>query len=338
MANIATIGLKRHVFAVSALIVGSTIPASADLQLCNRMSYAVEAALALEDTGSAATRGWYRLDPGQCRVVLQGAFDPEHVLVHARAMPVYGVSPLPQSGHSDLCVGQGNFLIASARVCRAGQRPVRFTQIKPAVTEKGASANLAEEAGYDEEQARLAGVQRLLVMTGYDANPIDGVPGPKTDAALAQFLKDRQLAADASKGEGFFDLLIDAAQKPEGVGFAWCNETNFPVMAALGLDEKGVVVTRGWYRVEPGKCVRPDMRGQAKRLYSYAEAVDGDSRAIMRNGKALAWGGTTPLCTREVKFELSAQKNCEANGLATSGFAVVDLTGSTGNTLRLKEP
>lgn len=337
MTNIAINTLGRCALPAILLML-STLSAQADLMLCNRMSYAVEAALALEHKGAAATRGWYRLDPGQCGIVVQGALEADRVLVHARALSVYGVSPLPQSGHADFCVGQGNFLVAAARSCRAGQRLARFTEIKPLESEKGASANLAEEAGYDEEQARLAGIQRLLVMAGYDASPIDGVPGRKTDAALAQFLKDRQLAANTPTTAGFFNLLIEAAQTPEGVGFAWCNDTQFPVMAALGLDEKGGVVTRGWYRVEPGKCVRPELRGKVAKLYSYAEAVDGDNRAIRRNGKTLAWGGTTSLCARDVKFELGEQKNCEANGLTTFGFAVVELAGRTGNTLRLKEP
>jgi peptidoglycan hydrolase-like protein with peptidoglycan-binding domain len=50
-------------------------------------------------------------------------------------------------------------------------------------------AYLAEDSEYDDEQARLAGIQRLLVIAGYDAAPIDGVDGPKTQAALAAFLK-----------------------------------------------------------------------------------------------------------------------------------------------------
>ena len=31
------------------------------------------------------------------------------------------------------------------------------------------------------------------------------------------------------------------------------------VMAALGFEDQGAVVTRGWYRVAPGKCLRPDL-------------------------------------------------------------------------------
>jgi uncharacterized membrane protein len=43
------------------------------------------------------------------------------------------------------------------------------------IRRKGPVVNLAEEADYDDAQARLAGIQRLLVMSGYDAYPIDGV-------------------------------------------------------------------------------------------------------------------------------------------------------------------
>ena len=99
-------------------------PARADLQLCNRMSYVVEAAIGIEDKGAAATRGWFRIDPGQCRTVLQGEVQAESLYVHARALPVYGASPLPQGGHADLCVATENFVLAAARACsgRAGQK------------------------------------------------------------------------------------------------------------------------------------------------------------------------------------------------------------------------
>src|SRR5262245_3801249 len=92
-------------------------PARADLQLCNRASYVVEAAIGIEDKGSAATRGWFRVDPGQCRSVMQGQVEAERVYVHARAFPVYGASPLARAGHADLCIAEGTFLIAGARQC-----------------------------------------------------------------------------------------------------------------------------------------------------------------------------------------------------------------------------
>lgn len=329
--------IRRLVPPALALTVLSLAPAHADLRLCNRMSYVVDAAIGFEDKTAAATRGWFRIEPGQCRIVLQGTLDADRVYLHARALDVYGGSPLAPGGHADLCVTGGNFVIAAARSCRSGQNLARFTEVKPAETEQGLTASLAEEADYNDEQARLAGIQRLLVLAGYDANPIDGVQGPKTEGALAQFVKDRKLAADAAAAANFFDVLIEAALKPEGAGFSWCNETAQSVMAALGVEDKGAIITRGWYRLEPGRCVRPDIAGAVRRIYSFAEAIDAQGGAVKRGDKPLAWGGDTVLCTREAKFELNEHRDCAARGLTSAGFAVIELTRS-GATVRFREP
>lgn len=336
----ARINMHR-MLAMAALtaICAMASPARADLLLCNRMSYVIETAIGIEDKGTAATRGWFRLDPGQCRTVLQGEVQAENIYLHARALPVYGGSPLPQGGHADFCIGPENFIIANARSCtRPSQRLARFTQVKPAETEKGHAAYLAEDAEYTDDQARDAGIQRLLVIAGYDATPIDGIRGAKTDAALLQFLQDNKLGATAAGRSDFFDTLIAVAQKPEGPGFAWCNDTRHPVMAALGIEDKGEVTTRGWYRVEPGKCLRPDVKGSPRRLYSFAEAIGGDGQPLKSGPQPMAWGGETVLCTRNVKFELNEHKDCAGNGLTSSGFALVELTGRSGTTVRFKTP
>jgi hypothetical protein len=132
----------------------------------------------------------------------------------------------------------------------------------------------------------------LLVIAGYDANPIDGLEGKKTAAALDQFLKDRKLPADAANGAAFFQVLLDAVKEADGVGFSWCNETQHAVLAAIGVDEKGSVTTRGWYRVEAGKCVKPELPAKPGRLYSFAEAVDKEGQALKRGDRLLVWGRT----------------------------------------------
>ena len=245
------------------------------------MSYVVEAAIAVEAKGAAATRGWFRIDPGACRTVIQGTPPGETLYIHARALPVYGGSPLPQAGHADFCVGADTFAMPATQSCnRTGQHLARFTAIKPSETDKGLVAYLAEDAEYDDTQARDAGIQRLLTIAGYDAGPIDGVRGEKTDQALAQFITDNKLENTAAGRADFFDLLMAAAQRPNGAGFAWCNETRNVVMAALGFEDSGTVVTRGWYRVAPGKCLRPDLTGKPQRLYSFGEAVGADGQPL----------------------------------------------------------
>jgi uncharacterized membrane protein len=327
-----------HLLLAAAALLAQAATARADLRLCNRMSYVVEAAIAIEDKGAAATRGWFRIDPGQCRAVVQGEVQADALYVHARALAVYGASPLPQSGNADLCVAQDDFILAGARACtgRPGQKLARFTAVKPSETENGLTAYLAEEAEYADDQARDAAIQRLLVIAGYDATPIDGIRGAKTDNALLQFLQDNKLTAAAAAQPDFFDVLIAAAQKPGGAGFVWCNDTSYPVMAALGAEDRGAVVTRGWYRVEPGKCLRPDVVAQARKVYSFAEAVGADGRTIERGGRPMAWGGDTVLCTRSSTFELGDHKDCGGKGLTATGFAAVELAGRAGATVRFK--
>ena len=331
--------IRALTLSTGVLLAGWTAPARADLQICNRMSYVVEAALGVEDKGATATRGWFRVDPGQCRTVLQGAIEAERLLIHAEALPIYGAPPLPRSGHADLCVARDDFVIAAASVCtRPGQRLARFTEVKPSQSDSAQVVSLAEEAEYDDAQARLAGIQRLLVMAGYDANPIDGIQGKKTDAAIARFLKDRKLAAGAADRPEIFSALLDAAKTPDAPGFAWCNETAYAVMASLGIEHRGHIVTRGWYRVEAGRCLWPEVRGTPKRLYSYAEAVDAGGHIASRGGKTLVWGGNTILCTRNTRFELSEHADCPGMGLRAAGFAAVAPTKRGPATIRFRLP
>src|ERR1044072_9775048 len=91
--------------------LGLTGPARADLQFCNKTSYVLDIALGLEEKGAAATRGWFRVEPGQCKSVMQGTPEAEKVYVHTRAHPAHGPSPLPPAGHADFCIADGNFII-----------------------------------------------------------------------------------------------------------------------------------------------------------------------------------------------------------------------------------
>jgi len=331
--------IRAPLLTIAALgaALAASAPACAELTLCNRTSYRMDAALGLEKRANVATRGWFRLDPGQCRQVVDGALDADMVYVHARTPPVYGSPPLARNGQAEFCVRDGDFAFANGRGCPLGQQ-ARFAPARPSDSPKGPTVNLAEEADYDDEQARLAGVQRLLVIAGYDASPIDGVEGAKTRAALAKFLADHKLPADSAAKADFFDTLLAAAQNPQGAGFSWCNDTRYVVMASLGIVEMGAIVTRGWYRVPAGQCLRPDVRGEPRRFYSYGEAVDAEGRTIKRGGAALSWGGPVTLCTRDGRFELADHKDCAARGLNSAGFAVLDLGREPAAVIRFKEP
>jgi uncharacterized membrane protein len=328
--------IHHNLLPVAGLVLGlACTPAQADLKLCNRMSYVVDAAIAIDDRGNATARGWYRLDPGQCRNALQGALPAGDLYLHARVPALYGSAPLPQRGDTEFCVGTDNFSATHARNCRGGQRPVLFTAIAPTETEQGHVITLGEEAGYSDDQARDAGIQRLLAVAGYDPGPIDGVRGEKTDNAIRQFTSDNKLTVTAAAKSDFFSVLMEAAQKP-GNGFAWCNDTAYAVMAAIGVEDGNAITTRGWYRVESGRCLRPEIAGQPKRVFTFAEAVDMQGQPMTSNGKPLAWGGTTALCTRSAKFEVYDHLDCAARGLAQSGFMAIEYSGQGAATVRFK--
>src|SRR3954449_6055718 len=94
--------------AAAVSFVFSSAPAFADLKICNRMSYVVEVAIGIDDKAATATRGWFRMDPAACRVVVQGTLAADRILLHARALGLYGSSPIPQSGGDMLCVAANN--------------------------------------------------------------------------------------------------------------------------------------------------------------------------------------------------------------------------------------
>lgn len=302
------------------------------------MSYVVEVAIGIDDKAATATRGWFRIDPAACHVVVQGTLKADRILLSARALELYGSSPAPQSGTDTLCVAPDSFVIAAARQCRAGQTPAAFNQVNPTQTEDGnLVAYLAEDSEYDDEQARLAGIQRLLVIGGYDAAPIDGVDGPKTQAALAAFLKNRSLTPEAVQSPNFFTTMINAVQSPSPTGLTWCNDTPYKIMAVVATDDGKTVVSRGWYSINPSKCLHPDISGQPKQIFSFAEAVDAGNRVVKLTEKPLNWGGGTQFCTRDSAFEITAQGDCASRGLAATGFAPVNMSGG-GNTLRFAMP
>jgi uncharacterized membrane protein len=325
---------------VLTLFVALTSPARADLEICNRTSFVIEAALGIESKGVAATRGWFRVDPGACRPVLRGDVQAERLFVHARALPLYGMLRPLSAEQTQLCAGEGDFLVAGAAKCtKPNEQILGFSEVKPRKSEPGLSVSVAESAGYDPEQARFAAIQRLLTLVGFDAEPIDGVPGTKSEMALAAFLKSRNLPSDTPQRGDFLNLLIAAARDGQAPGLAWCNDTQHVVMASLAIEEGNEIAARGWWRIEAGACLRPELpRRIAGRVFAFAEAVDASGAVIERKGRPLSWGGATRLCVKNVRFEIREHENCQARGLDVKGFAPVDLASQGGATLRFREP
>lgn len=321
------------------LLVAATASARADLEICNRTSFVIEAAIGVETKGAAATRGWFRVDPGACRAVLRGEVVADHLYLHARALPLYGVLRPLSAAKLELCTGDGDFLAAGAKTCtRPNERMLPFAEVKPTKTGNDWSIYVAESAGYDAEQARIAAIQRLLTLAGFDAEPVDGSMGAKSEAALASFLKSRGIAIDAALRPDFIDVLLAAARDGNAPGLLWCNDTRHVVMAAVGIERDGVVATRGWWKIDPGACLRPEMpRRVSGRVFSFAEAIDASGMIVEHKGRALNWGGNNKFCVKNARFEIREHANCAARGYEEKGFAPVALSAQSGATIRFGE-
>ncbi len=321
--------MRLGLAALAGLLLGAGVSsARADLSICNRTSYVAEAALGIEQGGTRVTRGWFRVEPGACRMVLRGEVVAERLYLHARALPLYGTVTMTARG-TDLCTGLGDFLISPADACTGiGQAMLPFAEVRPTASGEGLALNLAEANDYDGEQARLAALQRLLDLLGYDPGPIDGTSGARTDAALAAFLDDRKLPAAAAADPDLIQRMLQAVRAGEGTGLVWCNDTGTPVMAALAREEKGGILASGWWRIEPGRCLRPEQAdGAPMPLYSYGVTAEGE-------GAPRVWGGDKVLCTRAAKFEIREHSDCRARGLDATGFAPVALSPRGAATVR----
>jgi uncharacterized membrane protein len=95
----------------------------------------MDVALGLEKRANVETRGWFRLDPGQCRQALDGTLDADMAYVHTRTPPVYGSAPLPLNGQADFCIKSGDFDIRNARSCPTSQQ-AQFSAAKPSAGDR----------------------------------------------------------------------------------------------------------------------------------------------------------------------------------------------------------
>ncbi|MEO1014980.1 MAG: DUF1036 domain-containing protein, partial [Pseudomonadota bacterium] len=113
-------GAVRLAVAVLAGALCLTGAAQAKYSLCNKTSYVVSAAIAYVDGDRLATRGWWRLNPGQCKVVLTETTNPGRYFVYGEAIEGH-LGPLRSwSGDTPLCVepSDGYFNLRNQDVCK----------------------------------------------------------------------------------------------------------------------------------------------------------------------------------------------------------------------------
>ena len=151
--------LTRALFAAAfALALTAGNQAHADYRLCNETSYVVNAAIGVDAGGTVATRGWFEILPGRCRVVVEGPLDADKYFFYSKVPNYYDIAVTRFESGERLCVGSSDFLIPDARSCTdPSYRSERFIEVQPKSRGDDWELALAEEAQFTREQAALAG-------------------------------------------------------------------------------------------------------------------------------------------------------------------------------------
>jgi uncharacterized membrane protein len=104
-----------------------------------------------------------------------------------------------------------------------------------------------------------------------------------------------------------------------------CNDTNRAAFVALGYQEGGRWVSKGWWEIAAKQCDHVVTGSLTKRYYYlYAE-----------NDAGSVWDGGFPFCTSSTSFNAVGNESCEKRD--RKGFLEVDTNGEPDFTQRLTE-
>lgn len=306
-------------------------PADAKYSLCNKTSYALSASIGYVDGDRLATRGWWRLRPGQCKVVLTEPTDPGRYFVYAEAIPGHKGPLRAWSGDTPLCVeNNGFFNLRNQEVCRedpSRQRNFFDVEVTPAAGGNW-QTDFAEAANYTVYSAEVAGVQRLLNDLNLSSSRIDGSLGRETQRLLTVYRKEKNIGEGPVIDDVTIDAMIEEANAREAkLGLFFCNKTEQAVWAALA-EPKGEnrYESRGWWKLEPGDCAKV-IKGGLTADHYYVYGVIEDAR-----GERRLAGGDKTFCVNAVRFAASTDATCADQELDEAVFRRIEIGGAASST------
>jgi len=164
----------------------------------------------------------------------------------------------------------------------------------------------------------------MLTNLGYDPGTIDGFYGSKSRRAVIDFrVAEGKAASHLISDELMTDLLAALTRDTTKLGYNLCNRANRTVWAAIGyLSDNSDWLSRGWWKVEPGECVKP-IRKALQRAEYYVHVSTSEAHEELALTKS-----DMNLCIADVKFEILGKDNCELRGYTSVGFEKVTTDGS----------
>jgi uncharacterized membrane protein len=304
-------------------------PASASLKLCNRTSYILYAAVGAAAKSDIVTHGWTWLAPGACETAIATPLKAPAYYVYARSSRSHSGPSRAWGGNARLCVGHGDFTFtapAFSRCTQDGSFDVPFSEIATQHKSDFTETLTGKPELATLDQARIAGIQRLLSDAGYKLAAIDGNDDKPTETALAAFRRKARLSRKAND-EALFKALEKAAGKTAApAGYAICNATPTPFWAAIGLKTGKEWVSRGWWKVPPSDCST-----------AIAEPLATDHVYLLADlpGKKPLVTGSAKFCVTDITFEIQGRGNCKQRGMREAGFADTVVKGRNGYVARV---
>ena len=305
-----------------------------DYRFCNITSYELQLAVGIrQSSGFWATRGWWPLPAGECRAVIKGKLSQSSYYTFARSSFAHAGPTHTWGGSQTLCTGKLQFEATSdgSETCGPGLESQGFAKVetsgKPSWT-----TTLAESPGFKTlEQARIAGLQRLLADLGRYQGDIDGVQNAKFAEALAGARTALNIPPTDDAATLYNKLHAEAMKASALLGLTFCNRTPEAVWAALARETSAKKVSLGWWHLQPGQCEKVIRDRLSERfVYAFAEHAPGET-----NDKP--WSGEFKFCTRPQSFEIEGAEDCQGRGFKTTGFLQIDTGGQQGVTFEFRK-
>jgi len=323
-------GLRLPALLVAALVTVIGAPAHASLNLCNRTSYVLYAAMAAETGASVAVKGWTRLAPGECRSAIAGDLVASAYYIHARTSLAHAGPPRAWGGTSSFCAREGDFALSTTptATCDDDSFPLAFAQIDThhmrswtmTLTESPAIKTLTD--------ARLAGLKRLLHDNHLKVGAIDGKPDKEAAASLATFRAQMKMPPNTNAADLFDALETDAMKMTAPAGYTICNDGKDPLLAAIAQKSNADFVSHGWWKIAAGACAKTITTPLATdKVWLYAQRA---------NGKPVV-AGNAPFCVANIAFDIQGRMRCKERGLQQAGFAETVTKGQSGHAAHIDE-